>query len=318
MLLALTVSLPMDERRTPKSTRRRSRPLWTFALLLQACALSEPPRTEAVGQSFGANLALSYAATLTQHALAGGSSPCYDLLVPCTDGSCANLVTLSTSDACGFPFPGKATGNIYASAALVGSRVQFGALWFDEVRVEGRRLPLRGAKGYVAVDATKANPEELSRMPSAQEGYDGALENTLVVVFLDVDARWSGDAPGIGLDQWVTFIDRKNTPDVFADDRYWLGGQRIAASASSGEVSQQFALFEPTCRRNPQLGAVQLTRASTANLLDTGINYLVFGSECKGEGIVALSYSLRIGSTGKRFPLDLLGWPNAGALERIE
>ena len=265
-------------------------------------------------------LALSYTAALTRHALVGNPSDCHSILSPCVDSSCNLLLALSTHESCGFPLPGKATGMIYVSAKFTtasDSRVHISAAWLDEVRVDGRPLAVRSAKNITVVDGLQANPDELGLKPNSMQGYDGNLETSLVVTFSSFDMQpiWTGERPPEGVDSWIAFVDRKDSLGAFDDDRYWLGGPSIAGR--NDEYSREFALFEPTCRRNPQRGALRLS-SPTGKLIRSAPEYLLFRAECNGEGYVVAADALSFSPSGSTSAIDLLGWPSADALEPIE
>ena len=263
-------------------TRRRAALalfLWILcALGLPACGkLFEPPDTRVVGQTLGTLLAVSYTASLTQHALSVGSSSCYTrLLSGQVDSGGIDLLTIATTKACGFLFPGEAVGVIQVAGVDPAGVLAFGVADFSGVRVDGRPLPITRASGLPAVAPAQASEHGITQLPAA----DTMLEpptNPLVVLFVDVVLTASPKSDQIDqgrIDEWFGFVDRRNTPDDFSDDSYWIGGQRASFGLGGAEVAQEFAAFTSGCRANPQLGFVQLARASEVGK-GTGIHYLL-------------------------------------------
>jgi hypothetical protein len=282
------------------------------ALCYPGCAaksLFDPPDTRIVGQTLGTMLAISYTATLMQHALSVGKSPCYELLLSdhvATGG--VDMAALSVSKECGFPFPGQATGAITVAGFDPAGVMGYGVADYSSVRVDGRPLPIAQAKGFLAVAADQARQHGIEQMP----GRETLLEqpsNPLVILFVDVEITPSMGSDQIDLirvDEWFGLVSRGNTLDDFADDGYWIGGQRATVTPALAEVSQEFVAFSPGCRANPQLGFVQLVRASEQGK-GSGASYLIFVPECEGAGYVAISMSENVLSAGRHAPLDLLG-----------
>jgi hypothetical protein len=276
---------------------------------LSACSMFKPPDTRVVGQTLGTLLAVSYAASLTNHALTVGSSPCYDLLLSDKiDTGGIDLVTIAVTKECGFPFPGQAEGAIQVAGFGPASAPGFGIADFSAVRVDGRPLPITRAKGYLAVPPEKAPEHGITQLPSDNTLIEKPT-NPLIVVFIDMELTSSANSDQIDqgrIDEWFAMVDQRDTPDSFSDDSYWIGGQRASFTSGVAEVAQEFVAFSSSCRANPQLGFVQLARASEVGK-GSGIHYLIFAPECRGSGFVALSLSENFLSTGQRVPLDLLG-----------
>jgi hypothetical protein len=267
------------------------------------------PDTRVVGQTLGTMLAISYTASLMQHALTVGKSPCYDVLLSDhVDTGGVDVATLSVSRECGFPFPGEGTGAITVAGFDPTGGLGFGVADYSSVRVDGRPLPIAQARGFLAVGPAEAPDHGIDHLPSDETFLEPPV-NPLVIVFIDVQITPSPKSDQVDLtrvDEWFGLVSRKNTPDDFSDDLYWIGGQRATITPTVAEAAQEFAAFNASCRRNPQIGFVQLARASELGK-GSGIHYLIFVPECEGAGYVALSLSEDFLSTGRHAPLDLLG-----------
>jgi len=294
----------------------RVRPVLLICLLLAlslgipACESSifDPPDTRVVGQTLGTLLAVSYAASLTHHALTVGNSSCYERTLS-NSGSPVDAVTIGVTKECGFPFPGVAEGSIrVAGFGVAGTAPGFGVADFSTVRVDGRPLTITRATGYLAVSIEEAPQHGVPKLPDS-DTLLAPPTNPVIIIYADLDFTGSPNTDHVDkgrIDEWFGLISRGHSLDDFSDDAYWFGGQRASFSASGGEVAQEFAAFSPDCRANPQMGFVQLVRASEV-VEQTGMHYLAFVPECKGAGYVVLSLSKNLLSSGRHASLDLLG-----------
>ncbi len=280
--------------------------LTSLAALACDSSLFKPPDTSVVGQTLGTMLAVSYAASLTQHALTVGTSPCYATTL--SGASAVNTVSISVTPECGFPFPGNAEGNILVAGLAGGAGAPtLGVADFSGVRVDGRALPITHATGYLLVSPADAPAHGIQQQPDSSTLLQTPT-NPLFVIFANMEFTASAGADQIDggrIDEWFGLIDRGATPDDFSDDGYWFGGQRATVTPTSGNVAQEFVAFSPTCRANPQAGAVQIARASEL-VTGTGIDYLAFVPECEGAGYVVLSLSTNLLSVGQHAPVDFL------------
>lgn len=284
-------------------------------LLLLSCGAEdlkeavEPPDTRVVGQSLGSALAMAYAATLAQHALAGGESPCHELLLPAgVPTGEVEAVDISVDAACGFPFPGRAQGSIRMVGVDPGTEATLGAAEFSNVRVDGRSLPIQRAAGFFAIDPEELQEHGLDHVPEPQEGFRFDREDLLIVLFFDAVVELADAAAEVDTahdDEWVVLVDRNGTLADFSDDWYFVMGRRWFTGGDGSGLNTDVAVFSPECRENPLAGYISLTHFS-----ETETNYLswlAFVPECKGDGFVVLSLSDHVLSTGRRVPLDLLG-----------
>lgn len=269
----------------------------------------EPPDTSVVGQSLGSALAMAYAATLAQHALAGGKSPCHELVFP-SDVPTGEVeaVEISVDAACGFPFPGHAQGSIRMVGVDPGTEATLGAAEFSSVRVDGRPLPIERAAGFLAIDPEELQEHGLDHVPEQQEGFPFDREDLLIVLFFDVVVELANTAAEVDAahyDEWVVLVGRNGTLDDFSDDWYFVMGRRWFSDGDGGGLNNDVAVFSPECRDNPLAGHILLTNLS--GIETNFLSWLAFVPECKGDGFVVLSLSDHVLSTGRRVPLDLLG-----------
>lgn len=300
---------------TPVLVVLRACPVLALLPMLLGCGAKElkeafePPDTGVVGQALGSALAIAYTASLAQHALSGGESPCHELLLPAdVDTGEAEALELSVDSACGFPFPGRAQGAIRVVGVDPGAEAALGVAEFSNVRVDGRSLPLARAAGFFAIDPEEIQEHGLDHIPEQQEDFSFDREDLLIVLFFDVVIEFVDTSAGVFVghdDGWAVLVDRNGTLDDFSDDYYFVMGRRWFSDVDGAGFNNDVAVFSPACRDNPLGGYIQLTNISETetNLL----SWLAFVPECEGDGFVVLSLSDHILSTGRRVPLDLLG-----------
>jgi hypothetical protein len=232
------------------------------ALFLCICITSACSPTAADIQPLVSGLAaavlLGQTSSLAMEAMASKST-CASVKTACPTFPCQGAVTVTYGSDCPVPLGGDVGGTVEVSgtwqsvdqATLSASFVQVSAGTRTAVVVNASNLSVTRSPNQVAVEYTWQNV-------NVQAG----------VRTLSAQSSWHVEA---GFN---------NTPDVPADDDYFIRGTDQSVSSQVLQVSTSDIPVLASCRRNPTGGTATLQKVSATSIVQTQVR---FHQECDGK-----------------------------------